>query len=333
MKNLLIFCVAFPTLAFAISLEDQILQVSEFLKDPTVSSDVCVEEKATWQGVRPTIKKGEAKLSFDCKDFENEEPKTAEEKTASKFDTETITFYREPTPGLLEKHGIVLRTRVSDKTGESDVTVKFRPKTNKELLIDADADKKLSDLPSSAGEHKCEADVSYGNLVEVKKLDETTKTIIKVKEREENKNAESCSFTADGTTPTENHVAFLKAVGAVDILKDDKLDFSGLKPAVIKSTSWKKAEPAFGSKGLSFERWNAGGKCIFEVSAKFSASVVKNQDGSVDEVKSAEALKKAYDEKINQLIAHFKGKEPTVAQGNKTKRALDAIEAEEKLSK
>lgn len=241
------------------------------------------------ESISPLIRKGEVKISYPCEAFET---------IPTEAEKESITFY-EPlsSPTSLETKGLIIRTRVSDK---SDATIKFRPKSGEGILLDKTIYSQLES--SQTADLKCESDVTYGPKAF--------------------KNVESCSLTTETDKLNENHSLFLKMVGASKV----SINLADYKKFDIESTSWKIKNPSF-AKGISLERWmmkkGDKTKCIFEASAKFE--VKKTPLETVARRMDAE-IKKT----LENLKASFPGLAPDSIQGNKTGRALEFLKAPSK---
>lgn len=142
MKNFILFALVYSSFAQA-DVASKLSEFNQFIDEQDGGDPVC---QITEQ-IKPTIRKGEVKISYPCEAFKA--PEVTEKEKIAFYDSEE-----------LEAKGIIFRTRTS-ATG-SDATVKFRPKEG-ELLLDkaiyATLDVKTKDL-------KCEADVSLNKRVD-----------------------------------------------------------------------------------------------------------------------------------------------------------------------
>jgi hypothetical protein len=230
----------------------------------------------------PKIKKGEVKVSFDCSAFPV--PQKEVERTQ-------ISFFKN------ERSELIIRSRQSET---SDVTVKFRPSSEQELLLNDELYDDLKEKSDQSKEEarrsgqkqalslKCEADIFLGP-----------------------KMTPSCSLTTTTTNLTTDHQTFSKMCGKQ--LGGSALEEFG--KIEIKGISWK-------SKGYSIERWevkNRSGKevCFLEVSQKFEVSDVPKDD-------LPKRLKEAGKVEILKLLGTFVDLKPLSEQGDKTSKAFEA---------
>jgi len=142
MKYLILTSILLSSFAHA-DVASKLSEFNQFMDEQEGEAPAC---QITEQ-LRPTIRKGEVKISYPCESF----------RAPAEVEKEKISFYDSPE---LEEKGIIFRTRTSE--AGSDATVKFRPK-NGELLLDKTI---YTTLDVKSKNLKCEADVSLNKRVD-----------------------------------------------------------------------------------------------------------------------------------------------------------------------
>ena len=230
----------------------------------------------------PKIKKGEVKVSFDCSAFPI--PQKEVERTQ-------ISFFKN------ERSELIIRSRQSET---SDVTVKFRPSSEQELLLNDELYDDLKEKSDQSKEEarrsgqkqalslKCEADIFLGP-----------------------KMTPSCSLTTTTNNLTKDHQTFAKMcskqLGGSTLQEFTKI--------YIKAMSWE-------LKGYSVERWevkNRSGKefCLLEVSHKFEVPETPKES-------LPQRLMDGGKSEILKILATFVDLKPLSEQGDKTTKAFEA---------
>lgn len=229
----------------------------------------------------PKIKKGEVKIAFDCSSFSV--PLNDVERTQ-------ISFYKN------ELSELIIRSRKSEV---NDVTVKFRPSPNQELLLNDELYDDLKEKSDQSKEEarrsgqkqalslKCEADIFLGP-----------------------KMTPSCSLTTTTNNLTKDHQTFAKMcskqLGGSTLQEFTKI--------YIKAMSWE-------LKGYSVERWevkNRSGKefCLLEVSHKFEVPETPKES-------LPQRLMDGGKSEILKILATFVDLKPLSEQGDKTTKAFE----------
>jgi len=178
------------------------------------------------------IDSGEVKINYPCSILDQLQKESEESLEVIFFETEG---------NKLTELGLNFRYRKNSSL-EEDVTLKFRPTRDQDLMVDEEI---YSDLLSSPhGELKCEADVIYDKI--------------------KPKFVSTCSFKSMGKDLTSDHEEFLKMV------KITPLTLSNLREVKVNALRWKlKTQDSFFKKPPSIEVWRFRNECVLEISAKF----------------------------------------------------------------